>query len=360
VKILVDARELGGRPTGVGRYLLEVLRRWSMPRVAASHEIVLCAHQVTAGARELGFRIVETGHASGGTWWEQRTLPQVIARERPAVLFSPGYTAPLLARVPTAVTIHDVSFVAHPEWFTFREGARRRLLTRASARRAAAVLTVSDFSAAEISQAFGVPMSRIHVVRHGVPRARPPAVPTAREPLVLFVGSVFNRRHVPDLMAALRLVLPHVRDARLVVVGENRTQPREDLSGTAARLQIAHAVELAEYVSEERLNELYARARVFAFVSDYEGFGLTPLEALASGVPPIVADTPVAHETCGRAAVFVKPGDVDALALAIRTLLTDDYARVRVFEAAPAVLSRYSWDRAAEETLRVLERVAHR
>ena len=360
MKILVDARELAGRPTGVGRYLREILRRWNTPGVAASHEIVLCAPALAGAGQDLGFRTVETGHAATGTWWEQRTLPRVIASERASVLFSPGYTAPLLTQVPTAVTIHDVSFVAHPEWFTFREGVRRRLLTRASARRAAAVLTVSEFSAAEISHRFGVPASRIHVVRHGVPRPGPPAVPTAREPVVLFVGSVFNRRHVPELMAALRLLLPHVRDARLVIVGENRTQPREDLAGIAARLRIAHAVELADYVSEERLNALYARARVFVFVSDYEGFGLTPLEALASGVPPIVADTAVAHETCGRAAVYVKPGDVDALARAIRTLLTDDRARVRVFEAAPAVLARYSWDRAAEETLRILEKVARR
>lgn len=359
MKVLVDARELAGRPTGVGRYLREILRRWNAPHVTSLHEIVLCAHDLR-NAGELGFRMIEAGHAPAGTWWEQRTLARVAASERPAVLFCPAYTAPLGARVPIVVTIHDVSFVAHPEWFTFREGTRRRLLTRATARRAAAILTVSEFSASEISQAFGVPSDRIHVVRHGAPRPRPPAVPIAREPIVLFVGSVFTRRHVPELMAALRDVLPHVRDARLVVVGENRTQPRRDLGALAARLEIEHAVELADYVSDERLNDLYARARVVAFVSDYEGFGLTPLEALASGVPPIVADTAIAHETCGRAAVFVKPGDVHALALAIRTLLTDDRARLRVFEAAPAVLARYSWDRAAEDTLQVLEGVARR
>lgn len=358
MKVLVDARELAGRPTGVGRYVGELLRRWRAPSVARSHEIVLCAHQLPAAARELAPRSIETGHSTGGTLWEQWTLPRIVSQEQPDVLFCPGYTAPLRARVPFVVTVHDISFVAHPEWFTFREGIRRRVLTRAAARRASAVLTESDFSAAEISQAFGLPSARLRVVRPGVTLRRLPVPPLPRETLILFVGTILNRRHVPDLIAAFARVLPHVRDARLVIVGENRTQPREDPAKIASRLKVSDAVELADYVSDARLTELYARARVFVFVSDYEGFGLTPLEALASGVPPIVADTAVAHEACGRAAMYVRPGHVDALARAIRTLLTDDDARLRVLEAAPSVLARYSWDRAAESTWRVLEQAA--
>lgn len=360
MKILVDARELAGRPTGVGRYLAELLQRWNVPAVTQAHEFVLCAPALPASAHAPSWRTVETGEGPAGTLWEQWTLPRVVSRERPDVLFCPAYTAPLIATVPVVVTIHDISFVAHPEWFTFREGARRRLLTRASARKARGIITVSDFSASEISQAFGIPRSRIHVIRHGVPSRRAGAPLTAREPLVLFVGSVFNRRHVPALMAAMRRILPHVRGARLAIVGENRTQPREDLFALAERLGIADAVEIMDYVPDARLAELYAQARVFVFVSDYEGFGLTPLEALASGVPPIVAETAISHETCGRAAVYVRPGDVEALGTALQTLLTDDRARVQVFEAAPAVLARYSWRHAALATLQVLEQAGRR
>jgi glycosyltransferase involved in cell wall biosynthesis len=257
------------------------------------------------------------------------------------------------------VTIHDVSFSAHPEWFSFREGIRRRVLTKLSARRATTIVTVSDFSAEEIANAYGVPPGNIHVIRHGVTHV-PRASPVPREPLVLFVGSIFNRRHVPELMAAVRQLLPHVRDLRLVIAGENRTKPRQDLGEEAARLKIAAVTELADYVDDARLAALYARARVLVFVSDYEGFRLTPLEALAAGVPPVVGDTKVAHETCGDAALYVRPGDVDALAMAIRTLLVDDHTRTRLLEAAPAIMGRYSWDRAAEETLRVIEAAARR
>jgi alpha-1,3-rhamnosyl/mannosyltransferase len=128
----------------------------------------------------------------------------------------------------------------------------------------------------------------------------------------------------------------------------------------ADALNIREAVDWIGYADDARLAELYARACVFAFVSDYEGFGLTPLEALAAGVPPVVADTAVAHETCGDAALYVPPGDVEALASALRVLIVDDAVRARLLRAAPSVLARYSWDRAASDTFAVLKQASIR
>lgn len=358
MKILVDARELGDRPTGVGRYLLQLLQRWAIGADARGREIVLVAPATSAATRALGFRTVETG-GTGGTLWEQIRLPAVIRKESPDVVFCPAYTCPLWASIPMVVTIHDISFAAHPEWFAWREGLRRRALTRASARKASAVITVSAFSAQEVETRYDVPRSKVHVVHHGINHLpRPAAIP--REPLVLFVGSIFNRRHVPELMTAVARLLTHIRDLRLAIVGENRTHPRQDLVAHAEALKIRSALELTDFADDEQLAELYARARVFVFVSEYEGFGLTPLEAIAAGVPPILADTAVAHETCGDAAIYVRPGDVGALASAIGLLMADDQARARVLDLAPRVLARYSWERAAAETLELLERVGRR
>jgi alpha-1,3-rhamnosyl/mannosyltransferase len=111
-----------------------------------------------------------------------------------------------------------------------------------------------------------------------------------------------------------------------------------------------------QYVSDERLRELYSRARAFAFLSEYEGFGMTPLEALAVGIPPVVLDTPVARETCGDAAIFVAKDDLPATTDALEAALFDEPTRARTLAAAPAVLARYSWPRAARETLDVIER----
>ena len=125
MRIAVDARELAGRPTGVGRYLAEILDAWAEMPAAAAHEFVLCATEpilrVPAALRVT--TSIEPGH---GTVWEQWTLPRLIRRAHADVLFAPAYTAPLRSPVPVVLTIHDVSFAAHPEWFSRREGFRRR------------------------------------------------------------------------------------------------------------------------------------------------------------------------------------------------------------------------------------------
>lgn len=356
MRIVVDARELCGRPTGVGRYLSGLLDVWATtahPR----HEWTLIAPAPIPDAARWPFttRLVE---GQGGTAWEQFVLPRAIGAERPDVVFAPGYTAPLTMPAPLVLTVHDVSYFAHPEWFSFREGLRRRQLTAWSARRARAVITDTQFSAAGIRQHIGVPAARLHVIPLGLtPRA---ASATGREPLVLYAGSVFERRRVDRLIQSFDGVVARVADARLEIVGENRTRrPHVDLEALRARTSHPDRITVRSYVDDATLASLYARASVFVFLSEYEGFGLTPLEALAAGVPPILLDTAVARETCGDAARYVHPHATnDEIAHAIGGLLGDGEARRTILAHAPAVLSRYDWGRAAHDTLTVLEEAA--
>ena len=103
------------------------------------------------------------------------------------------------------------------------------------------------------------------------------------------------------------------------------------------------------------MQQLYSEARAFAFLSEYEGLGLTPLEALAAGIPSVLLDTSVAREACGQAALYVPQGDIDAIANALEALLYDEERRRTLLAAAPAVLSRFNWSRAASATLAILE-----
>jgi glycosyltransferase involved in cell wall biosynthesis len=167
---------------------------------------------------------------------------------------------------------------------------------------------------------------------------------------------VFTRRHVVDLIRAFAPIARERADASLDIVGDNRSYPRENLRATIAAEGVEAQVQWHEYVSDEALAALYARARAFAFLSEYEGFGLTPLEALARGIPPVLLDTPSARETCGEAAVYVQAGNLGAITAAIRTGLFDEEARARILAAAPAQLEKFRWPRAAAETLAVIER----
>ena len=287
-------------------------------------------------------------------------LRRAAARDTLDVFFAPAYTAPLGLRVPLAVTIHDVSFVAHPEWFRPREGFRRRWLTRKGAHRAAVVFTVSEFSRKEIERHLDVASSRIVVIPQGVTNRASTAQATSRETLVLYVGTIFNRRHLPDLIESFASATQDLESARLVIVGGDRTWPAQDLPAVAARLGIQNRVEFRRYAPDPELASLYGRAAVFAFLSEYEGFGMTPVEAMSAGVPAIVLDTPVAREVYGDAAVFVSRGDIAGTAAAIRRLLVDPSSAAQQRAAAPLVVARYGWDAAADRTLEHLERAAGR
>jgi glycosyltransferase involved in cell wall biosynthesis len=362
LRIGIDARELLGNATGVGRYLGELLRRWTARADASTREFVLYSPEPLE-IRGITGRVVPGGC---GTWWEQTKLAARARRDRLDAFFAPAYTAPVRLTVPLAVTIHDISFIAEPRWFRPRERWRRRLLTSYAARHAAVVFTDSEFSRGEIEKRLRVDRDRLVVIRPGVIEDGLKASTTEgrsasgpRSPLVLYVGTLLNRRRLPDLITAFARAARDVPDARLVIVGADRTWPKQDLRSVVESNNVSAKVDMREYIDQAELARLYAQASVFAFLSEYEGFGLTPLEALSAGVPIVVLDTPVAREVYGPAAIYVGR-DVDATAAALQRLLLSPDTAASQLASAPAVLARYSWERAADATLDHIERIAKR
>lgn len=349
MRIAIDARELCGRPTGVGRYLDRILRGWANLPAAALHEYVLCAPE-TPSLEPLSFHVTITTRSGSGTRWEQFTLPSLLRHVKADVLFAPGYSGPILSHVPMVLTIHDVSFAAHPGWFGWREGLRRRALTRWAARRASRVLTISEFSRNEIVRHLGISSAKVEVIYPGA-TAYPSPGRTADEPIVLFVGSLFNRRNIPELIAGFARVAGRHPHVRLEIVGENRTIPHVDADALARGSGAGDRIAVRSYVAADTLASLYGSAHLFVFLSDYEGFALTPLDALASGIPVILLDTPVAREIYGDAALYVPRADPLSVADAIERLLFDDNERARLLCVAPSVVARYSWQECAQRVL---------
>ncbi len=348
--------------TGVGRYLGELLRRW----IGTARRGDAAIHSLLATSRSrcaLPPDITETRVIPGGagTWWEQTTLRAAVRRDKPDVFFAPAYTAPVALGIPFAVTIHDVSFLAHPEWFRARERWRRRLLAHRMAASASVIFTDSEFSRSEISSRLRVDATRLKVIRPGLtgPAAARsvPANTLAREPLVLYVGTLLNRRNLPEAIAAFAKATEGMPEARFVIVGGDRTWPPQDLTQAAAAFGVSARVDLRSYLPHDQLRDHYLRASVFVFLSEYEGFGLTPLEALAAGVPIVVLDTPIAREVYGDAAEYVGIGDIEGAAAAIRHFLESRPAAHTQLLRATEVLARYSWDRAADDTLHEIERI---
>ena len=343
MKIAVDAREMRDKPTGVGTFLGSVLSAWKALPEWQGHEIVLLAP--------------EEG-ASGGTFWEQFTLPTLVRRCGADVMFCPAYTGPIVPPVPMVVAIHDVSFAAHPEWFSWREGVRRRTIVRLAARAASRVVTISEFSKHEIVAHLGVPLSSIVVAYPGATmleaEARPEPPDPSQRQIVLFVGSIFHRRHVPELIEGVARLAQSRPDVYLHIVGDNRTSPRIDLAARLTAAGLGNRVRLQHYITDEDLRAAYARASAFAFLSDYEGFGLTPLEAIAAGLPVLLLDTPVAREVFADGACYVPTPSPDLVAQALDKILFDSVERRRLHDAGQRLLARYSWDECARLILATL------
>jgi glycosyltransferase involved in cell wall biosynthesis len=250
--------------------------------------------------------------------------------------------------VPLVLTVHDLSWVERPSDFTPYERLWHRLArVREQARRAAAVIAVSETTKQAIVRAWGV--DQVAVVRSGPGMVAQPAGGSApARPYFLAVGALEPRK-APDLLArAFATARRRGLEADLVFAGDGR------LAGAVR----GPDVRVTGWLPDEELAELYANAVALVQAARLEGFGLPPLEAAAHGTPAIIADLPVYSETLGEAALRVPPGDEDALADALLRLASDAGLRGRLAAEAAEAVAGLSWERAARETHAILREAA--
>ena len=364
----IDARELAGRPTGTGRYLHNLIRHWR-----ESGDRLFCyfngppALDPVLDHPAVRKRPLGDGSARGIVW-QERQLPRAAREDGLDVFFSPAYSCPLSLDLPRVTTVHDLSFFAHPQDFAFGDGVRRRVLVGLSLRASRAVTVVSDFTRRELLRLFPGVGARVVHVPHGSDDDLPPLPPRAeaRErlgisgPFVITVGTVLNRRCLPELLRAAARLLRRHPGLVLDVVGENRTHPRLDLRGMVGSLGLDAHVRLSGFVEDAALADRYAAADAAVVLSEYEGFGLPALEALARGVPTVVSRAPALGEIFRDAALLVDPRDETAVAAALDRVLMDDALRARLVEAGRALAARHSWAEAARRTRDALQEAAGR
>jgi glycosyltransferase involved in cell wall biosynthesis len=285
-------------------------------------------------------------------------------------LLCPDFIPPFRRLCPAVVTVHDVAFLRFPETLT-EESRRYYGQVRRAVQSAEQTIAVSAATARDLAELVGATPERVRVVHNGLdPTFRQPADPaaTARvrarwsldRPYVMFLGTLEPRKDVPTLLRAFAAVRAQHDDLLLALVGR-RGWLYEPIFAMIETLGLAEVVRTIEDATDADLPPLLDGATAFAFPSLYEGFGLPPLEALARGVPTVVADTSSLPEVVGEAALRHPPGDHEALAAALLRLLSDDVLRADLRARGPAQAARFTWERAARETLAVYrEAVAER
>ena len=338
-RVVLDATPLLGPRTGVGRYVEHLVRE-----LAALDSLELVATAFTLrGAGGLAAAVPEgvrvrhrpvPARALQAAWDRSELPPVEWLAGRADVVHGTNFVLPPPGRAAGVLTVHDLSFLRFPETVA-AASLRYRTLVPRGLRRAAVVLTPSEAVAAEVRAEYGLG-DRVRATPLGVDgdwfAATPlPAAELAARGLpgryLLFVGSVEPRKGLPTLLAALRLL--HDEDAGtppLVLAGPPGWGPALETAGLPAG-----AVVSAGYLESADLRRLVAGAALLAYPSVYEGFGLPPLEAFATGVPVVASDLPVIREVTGELAALAPAGDATALAGALRAVLAgpgDRAARV--------------------------------
>jgi glycosyltransferase involved in cell wall biosynthesis len=281
-------------------------------------------------------------------------LPQVVRRWGISLLHT-QYISPPLPFCATAVTVHDILFESHKDYFEKAFVLRSRLLVPYSARHSAAVFTVSEFSRKQICDAYSIPLEKVHTIPNGVDHERFfPGVAgrdTVRglgidQAFFLTVGRLEPRKNHSTLLRAWA----QLRSPRplLVIVGQRHFSYHDvfDLIGT---LQIEQDVLVLEEVPDIALPSIYRNAKGFIYCSWAEGFGMPVLEAMASGIPVISSSTTALPEVCGDAALQVDPGSPDEIGHAVQTLEERADLRDTMVRSGLLRAKEFTWDKPAQK-----------
>ncbi len=296
-------------------------------------------------------------------------LAMKVRADRPDLLHV-QYTAPLACPVPVVVSVHDVSFLEHPEYFTRDRAWQLQWTVRRTVHRAAKILTGSEFSRSSILKVYGdLDEDKVVVVPNAAasefrPIAREISAAVVRDrfkitaPFVLSVGDLQPRKNQIGLIRAFaRLVKAHPQLKQNLVLAGKETWFAEQVHRAARESGVADRIQFCGFVSDDDLLQLYNACDLFVFPSFYEGFGLPALEAMACGRAVICSHTSALPEVVNGAAILFDPYALDEIVRALADLLLDNELRLRMERLGLQRAAHFSWQKTAQRTLEVFHEV---
>jgi glycosyltransferase involved in cell wall biosynthesis len=355
VKIALDGFELGSGAKGVGRVIHNLITR--LPAFLPDDRFLVFTKEDTGEYARPRMEEHPLLWRGGYLRWQNGPLRRALKKTNPGLFIASNYVLPYFCPWKTVLFEHDISVISHPEWYPRRYAITRRFLVGRSLRRADLVVVSSEFVKKEILDSFGFGGERIRVIGYGVEEKfrRTAGARTdlwkrrkglAGKKVIGFLGSIFERRHVPELIRAVGLLRAEFPETMLYLVGKDFGVLRR---GGSAAPPLPDWVFWEESLPEEELPLYYSSLDALAYLSEYEGFGFPPLEALACGTPSVLLDGSSLGEVFSGLALLVGAPEPEAVAAALRTAMTDEAKRERLMDEFRRQRSRFSWEEAAQE-----------
>ena len=362
MRIGINGRFLIAKKTGVQRAAYNLVR--TLVSVDQENEYFLFTGREEVGKQDWDYPNVHVigspishGHMVRNILWEQFILPWQARKYQVDLLHSPANMAPLFYQGRSVVHIHDVCFVVNPQWYSFAFRTWYTWVIPRLARKAARVITNSNNSRNDLLQFCRLPVEKVSMVYWAVEDSflndcSPCPGNWPEQDYILYVGSLEPRKNIRTLVEAyqsLRRSYPGIRSRLILIGGESPLFAEIKLN----IIDFKDDIELKGFVDDESLRRWYRNARLVVYPSLYEGFGLPPLEAMASGVPVVTSSTSSLPEVVGEAALKVDPHDVTALSEAMGRLLQDQGLRAKMTAAGYRQVRNFNWFRVARNILAV-------
>ncbi len=360
MRIAVDGYELGREARGVGRVVHNILAH--LFDCLPNDDFVVYTKEKVGLPSRLRVREHVLSSSGGYLRWQNGPLRRALRSDKPDVFFATNYLLPLRSPWESLLYEHDISVVTHPEWYPRMYAFTRRFLTERSLAKARRVVVPSEFTRREILSCFRLDPEKIFVCGHGLEEKFRKAGDEdvlewkrkkglERKTVIGYLGALNKRRHIPVLVRAVELLRAEIPDVVLVIIGKDvGSFSRQE----TARFFSPEWVRWEESIPEEDLPLFFSALEVFAFLSEYEGFGLPPLEALACGSPVVLLNRlPLGEIFCGLAFMVERPeaGEVKkALAAALSEKARRE-GQLRLFEERRG---QFSWQSAAQKIAGVL------
>jgi len=296
------------------------------------------------------------------------SLPLLAKKDEVDVLFLPYYMRPFFCWTPTITAIHDISYEAHPEWVHWKYGLPQRLLSRLAAQTSRFLITCSQFSKQEIIEYYKVPAERVKMIylgashdftnhRDEVKISEIKKKYGLSDKYFFYNGSMFSRRHILESLQAFELLLKDYPDYQFLVSGRDLTFPAQNIDNFIKKINknFPNAIKRVRYIDYEDLCLAYQGAELFIWLSEYEGFGLPVLEAMSCGTPVLTINKTSLAEVTGGSAFYVdNPNDFREIRNMMARAITQKDLRKNIIENALEQAKKFSWEKCAEETLKVI------